>query len=60
MRWIKKEMDEDGKPEWAVYIDNAGYGNQDDWSHYDTYKTRGEAVQACWKYTWEDYDKRDK
>jgi hypothetical protein len=31
MRWIKKEFDEDGNPEWAVYIDEAGEGREDDW-----------------------------
>jgi hypothetical protein len=60
MRWIKKEFDDEGKPEWSVYIDEAGFGNEDDWSHFDTYNTRDEAVKACWNYTWEDYDKRDK
>ena len=30
MRWIKKEFDEDGNPEWAVYIDEAGEGREDD------------------------------
>ena len=28
MRGIKKELDEDGKPEWAVYIDEVGDGNR--------------------------------
>jgi hypothetical protein len=60
MRWIKKELDEEGKPEWAVYIDNAGEGNQEEWSHFDTYKTRDDAVKACWRFTWEDYDCSDK
>ena len=60
MRWIKKELDEDGKPEWAVYIDEAGEGNEEDWSHFDTYRTRDEAVEACWKFTWEDYNCSDK
>jgi hypothetical protein len=60
MRWIKKEFDEDGKPEWAVYIDEAGYGKEDDWLHFDTYNTRDEAVKASWNYTWEDYDNRDR
>lgn len=60
MRWIKKELDENGKPEWAVYIDVVGEGREEDLDHFDTYPTRDEAVKACWKYTWEDYDKRDK
>ena len=60
MRWIKKELDEDGKPEWSVYIDDPGYGNEDYWYHFDTYASRDEAVEACRNYTWEDYDKRDK
>jgi hypothetical protein len=60
MRWIKKELDEEGKPEWAVYIDNAGEGNESEWSHFDTYKTRDDAVKACWRFTWEDYDCSDK
>jgi hypothetical protein len=60
MRWIKKELDEEGKPKWAVYIDNAGEGNESEWSHFDTYKTRDDAVQACWHFTWEDYDCSDK
>jgi hypothetical protein len=60
MRWIVKEMDENGKPEWSVYLDEAGYGNKDDWTHYDTYETRDEAIRESWNYTWEDYDKRDK
>jgi len=60
MRWIKKELDEEGKPEWAVYIDNAGEGNESEWSHFDTYKTRDDAVQACRHFTWEDYDCSDK
>jgi hypothetical protein len=60
MRWIKKELDEDGKPEWAVYIDKTGEDNEENWSHFDTYRTRDEAVEACWEYTWEDYDCNDK
>ena len=60
MRWIRKEFDEDGKPEWAVYIDEAGEGREEDWSHFDTYPTRDEAVEACSKYTWEYYDCSDK
>ena len=59
MRWIKKELDEDGKPEWAVYIDEPGFGNKDDWKHYDTYHTREEALKENLKYDCEDYDKRD-
>jgi hypothetical protein len=60
MRWIKKELDEDGKPEWAVYIDKTGETREETWSHYDTYETRDDAVKACWNYTWEDYDCSDK
>ena len=60
MRWIKKELDEEGKPEWAVYIDEYGEGNEDEWFHFDTYKTRDDAVQACQHFTWEDYDCNDK
>ena len=60
MRWIKKEFDDEGKPEWAVYNDEAGEGNQDDWMHYDTFETRDEAIEACKHVTWEDYDCNDK
>ena len=60
MRWIVKELDEDGKPEWAVYIDRVGDGNKDDWSHYDTYPTREEAIQDCRHIDLEDYDRNDK
>jgi len=60
MRWIKKELDEEGKPEWAVYIDQTGESNESEWSHFDTYKTRNDAVQACQRFTWEDYDCSDK
>jgi len=60
MRWIKKELDEEGKPEWAVYIDEYGVGNEDEWLHFDTYKTRDDAVQACQHFTWEYYDCNDK
>jgi hypothetical protein len=47
MRWIKKEFDEDGNPEWVVYIDEAGEGREDDWVHYDTFEGREEAIEAC-------------
>ena len=60
MRWIKKEFDEDGKPEWAVYIDEAGEGREEDWSHFDTYPTRQEAIEGCGNITWKDYDSNDK
>ena len=54
MRWIKKEFDEDGNPEWAVYIDEAGEGREDDWVHFDTFEGREEAIEACKHVTWED------
>ncbi len=60
MRWIKKEFNDDGKPEWAVYNDEAGEGRQEDWSHYDTFETRDEAIKGCGRVTWEDYDCSDK
>jgi hypothetical protein len=60
MRWIKKELDEDGKPRWSVYIDEDGFGNEEDWIGYESYPTRCEAVEACCKYTWEDYNRNDK
>ena len=60
MRWIKKELHEDGKPEWAVYIDETGESKEEDWSHYDTYPTRQEAIDDCKNITWEDYDCNDK
>ncbi len=60
MRWIKKEIDEDGKTGWAVYYDETGDGNQDEWIHRDTYETREEAVAACRIFEWEDYDCNDK
>ena len=56
MRWIKKEMDEDGRLRWAVYIDKVGDGNEEDWSHFETYPTRKEAIENCKHVTWEDYD----
>jgi hypothetical protein len=60
MRWIKKELDEDGNPEWVVYIDEAGEGREEDWVHYDSYVGREEAIQACRHMSWEDYDPNDK
>lgn len=60
MRWIKKELDDEGKPEWAVCNDEAGEGRQEDLSHYDTFETRDEAIKGCGSVTWEDYDCSDK
>ncbi len=60
MRWIKKELDQDGKPEWSVYIDEEGLGNEEDWIGYESFSTREEAIEACRNYTWEDYDCNDK
>ena len=54
MRWIKKEIDEDGKTGWAVYYDETGKGNQEEWIHRDTYETRDEAVAACRIFDWEE------
>lgn len=60
MRWIKKELDQDGKPEWSVYIDEDGLGNEEDWIGYESFNTREEAVESCKNYTWEDYDCSDR
>lgn len=60
MRWIKKEFDEDGNPEWAVYIDEEGLGNEEDWIGYESFNTREEAIEACKHVTWEDYDCSDR
>lgn len=60
MRWIKKELDQDGKPEWSVYIDEAGLGNEEDWIGYESFNTREEAIASCKNITWEDYDCSDR
>ena len=60
MRWIKKELDQDGKPEWCVYIDEDGLGNEEDWIGYESFNTREEAIASCKNITWEDYDCNDK
>ena len=60
MRWIKKELDEDGRPWWNVYIDEVGEGNEEDLEHYERYPTRKEAMENCRNFTWEDYDCNDK
>lgn len=60
MRWIKKELDQDGKPEWSVYIDEEGLGNEEDWIGYESFNTREEAIASCKNITWEDYDCSDR
>jgi len=60
MRWIKKELDEDGKQKWSVYIDEDGFGREEDFIGYESFKTREEAIESCKNITWEDYDCSDK
>ena len=60
MRWIKKEIGQDGKPEWCVYIDEDEMGNEEDWIGYESFKTREEAIASCKNITWEDYDCNNK
>ena len=58
-RIIKKELDEEGKQQWTVYLDESGFGNEDHFTSYESFPTRQEAIESCGRITWEDYDKRD-
>ncbi|NDC49205.1 MAG: hypothetical protein EBZ61_09050 [Micrococcales bacterium] len=60
MRWIKKELNEDGKQQWSVYIDEDGFGREEDLIGYESFDTREEAIESCKNITWEDYDCSDR
>jgi hypothetical protein len=47
MRWIKKELNEDGKQQWSVYIDEDGFGREEDLIGYESFNTREEAQEEA-------------